>query len=166
MNKLNSREKAAFIIFLVLALTIIVSIWFFTSQNGIMTNVTSGKLVRFIENIASKLCNSGNGNVLRYSSLNVFIRKTAHFTEYMLLGASVCVLHSLLVKRIKASMAASLVICLILSSIDEFRQLFIAGRNAQLKDILIDIAGAAAGIIIARKIFEKNSSCCNMKQEM
>lgn len=155
MNKLNGREKAAFIIFSALALIIIASICFFTSQDGVLTNVTSGKIVVLIEKIASKLCNSDNRNVLQYSKLNLFIRKTAHFTEYMLLGASVCVLFSLIFKRIKASLTASLEICLLISSIDEFRQLFVPGRNAQLKDVLLDMAGAAAGIIIARVLFEK-----------
>lgn len=155
MNELNSREKAVFIISMVLALIIIASIWYFTSQDGVITNVNSGKIVNVIENIVSKICNSDNRNVLQYSRLNHFIRKTAHFMEYMLLGASVCVLFSLLLKRIKVVLAASLGICSLISSLDEFRQLFVPGRNAQLKDIFIDMAGAAAGIIIARVLFEK-----------
>lgn len=155
MNRLNSREKAVFIIFSALVLTIIVLICFFTSQDGVLTNVTSGKIVLLIENIASKLCNSDNRNILQYSKLNLFIRKTAHFMEYMLLGASVCVLLSLLFKRIKVVLTASLGICLLIASLDEIRQLFVPGRNAQLKDVLLDMAGAAAGIIIVQVLFEK-----------
>ena len=161
MNKLNIREKIAFIIFLVLTLIIIASIWHFTSQNGVLTNVNSGKIVKAIENIASKLCNSDHANVLKYSDLNHFIRKIAHFSEYMLLGSSICVLLSLLLKRIKTALATTLSICLLLSSLDEFRQLFISGRNAQLKDILIDLSGAVAGIIITRILFLKFIKCSN-----
>lgn len=44
------------------------------------------------------------------------------------------------------SILLALVIYIIYAVSDEFHQLFVPGRGAQLKDVLIDCAGAAIGI--------------------
>ncbi|MFP5109854.1 VanZ family protein [Neobacillus sp. C211] len=39
-------------------------------------------------------------------------------------------------------------ICVLFAVSDEFHQLFVAGRGAQVKDVFIDSAGAIVGIVI------------------
>ncbi|MEH6908026.1 VanZ family protein [Neobacillus drentensis] len=41
-------------------------------------------------------------------------------------------------------------ICLFFAMTDEFHQLFVLGRVAQVKDVLIDSAGAIVGLVIFR----------------
>ena len=73
------------------------------------------------------------------------IRKSAHFTAYFILG--ILVVHALgISKRIKAVFA--LIICAVYAASDEFHQLFIPGRGSDVRDVMIDSIGAAAGISI------------------
>ncbi len=39
-------------------------------------------------------------------------------------------------------------ICLVYATLDEIHQLFVPGRGAQVRDVFIDSAGAAVGIIV------------------
>ncbi|MDV2886388.1 VanZ family protein [Alkalihalophilus pseudofirmus] len=73
------------------------------------------------------------------------IRKGAHFTAYFILGI-------LLINALRKSKAVdtSAMIALLLSVLyaisDEVHQLFIPGRSGEVRDVLIDSAGAAVGI--------------------
>ena len=42
--------------------------------------------------------------------------------------------------------ALALVICVLFAMLDEFHQLFVPGRGAQVKDVIIDTTGAIVGI--------------------
>ena len=77
------------------------------------------------------------------------IRKNAHFTIYFFLG--IFALLALKLTGLKHSLSAiiALILCMIYAVTDEYHQLFVEGRGAQLKDIFIDWAGAATGITVA-----------------
>lgn len=89
----------------------------------------------------------------RFGDLATFIiRKSAHFTEYMIL----CILsYNLLRFYVKNNMIYiyPLIIVFGYASTDEFHQLFVAGRSGQFKDVLIDTSGGTFGIIL---IYLKN----------
>lgn len=77
--------------------------------------------------------------------LNLIIRKSGHFIEYMIL----CIL---LLKTgesfgipYKQSAGYILLICLIIANLDEFYQGFVPGRNASVLDSLIDLGGSFFG---------------------
>ena len=82
-------------------------------------------------------------------SIDFFVRKTAHFTEYMILGGLwlLCIYNmpegnSSLKKKIGISVCASAVYAMS----DEFHQLFVEGRAGRWMDVGIDTMGAIAGI--------------------
>ena len=82
-------------------------------------------------------------------SIDFFVRKTAHFTEYMILGGLwlLCIYNMLegnssLKKKIGISVCASAVYAMS----DEFHQLFVEGRAGRWMDVGIDTMGAIAGI--------------------
>lgn len=79
---------------------------------------------------------------------NFAIRKTAHFTEYLVL--SLIALHAFDPKRDTSgeSIIAAFVLVMLVSSIDETIQLFVPGRSGQVTDALIDCSGAAVGILV------------------
>lgn len=83
------------------------------------------------------------------------VRKTAHFTVYMILG----ILVTLLVREYNISfykcLFISLLICLLYSISDEIHQLFIVGRSCEIIDVLIDTFGSFFGIFIINKLFGK-----------
>lgn len=79
---------------------------------------------------------------------NLLVRKTAHFTEYAVLG--VIVSSTLLAGgplRGRRLLLAAVVLVLV-PSIDETIQLFVPGRCGAITDVMIDCCGAAAGTFI------------------
>ena len=89
----------------------------------------SGFVVRFLEFFF------GQGNVSEH-----FVRKLAHFMEYALLGAE------LLAYFGSYPMAAAH--GLFTAFVDETLQYFSPGRSAEVKDIWLDLAGAATGALV------------------
>jgi len=78
-------------------------------------------------------------------AMHHFIRKAAHFTEYLIL--SVLLYRALRGGRRWSLQAAAtaVVVAGLYSALDEFHQLFVPGRTAAASDCLIDVSGAAAG---------------------
>lgn len=77
-----------------------------------------------------------------------YVRKLAHFSEYAMLG--LCLALPLYAYRIRGRrlLLTAQVICGLYAVSDEFHQSFIPGRTPQLRDVLIDSAGALVGILI------------------
>jgi len=68
------------------------------------------------------------------------IRKTAHFANYLILG-----ILSYLSDDRRLSLRL-LVFGLLAADFDESHQVFVPGRSGELRDVLIDLAGFAAGM--------------------
>lgn len=82
------------------------------------------------------------------------VRKIAHFTEYTALG---CLLLSCAYSfdRIKPQKYFSyyLLVGLFVPVCDEFIQLFVDGRSAQVTDVLIDFSGVILGTVIMLVVY-------------
>lgn len=76
-------------------------------------------------------------------SIHFYIRKSAHFTAYLLLG--MFVLFALRQMRWKRLVIA-VCICVLYAMSDEFHQLFVPGRSGEIRDVFIDSIGACVGI--------------------
>ena len=92
-----------------------------------------------------------------YDKLTFYIRKSAHFTEYAVLGVLVfwC-LYKLQDKRLRTACAA--VLGSLYSATDELHQLFSDGRSCELRDMLIDTGGVLVGALfglVVLLIYEK-----------
>ena len=79
---------------------------------------------------------------------NFIIRKTAHFTEYLVLGLFASQAFDRTGAASRASLVATAVFCAFIPSIDETIQLFVADRSGQVIDVLLDCCGAATGIAL------------------
>ncbi len=84
--------------------------------------------------------------------IHPYVRKGAHFTEYMLLAMSVSL--PLYVYRIRGFGLTLIAggLSLLYAVLDEYHQSFVAGRVADVHDIMIDGAGILVGVIIIRII--------------
>ena len=91
-------------------------------------------------------------------TLHVPIRKAAHFSEYALLAVLWVVPLGCTTKDNKKRMAAALLLCIIYAASDEIHQLFVPGRDGNVKDVIIDSVGAGFGILVWRFLFH-NFSC-------
>ena len=74
-------------------------------------------------------------------TIDFYVRKSAHFTEYMVLGI-LCYLALEGKKRLSWLLGT----CYAVS--DEIHQLFVPGRSCQLRDVMIDSAGVMAGVLL------------------
>lgn len=74
-----------------------------------------------------------------------FIRKSAHFTEYTILGLLVA--NALKVFSVKEQLLGAFG-CLLVAMCDESIQLFVEGRSGQVSDVWLDFAGALTGLLL------------------
>lgn len=91
---------------------------------------------------------------------HLILRKSAHFTEFMILG----VLSSIALNCMKVGYKSiiGLAYCVLIASLDETLQLFVSGRAGRVQDVLIDGSGGLAGIMIVFICFEVTK--CNLKK--
>jgi len=91
------------------------------------------------------------------------IRKTAHGTEYCILGIlCAATLLAWIKKSRKLLLCSGFLIAVLYSVTDEIHQSFVPGRACMFTDILIDSAGALAGVLVLSLVLSlrrrKNSS--------
>ena len=78
---------------------------------------------------------------------NFIVRKCAHFLEYMILGF-------LIINLIKEDLKLKYIILVVVSGVflyactDEFHQLFVSGRDGNLRDIFIDTSGGTVSALL------------------
>lgn len=121
-------------------------IFLFSAQPAHDSDGLSKSVVLFIIELTKKIMPLAELPV-DVEALNHIIRKTAHFVTYLVLGV-------LTVNSIKASgiplfkaVVWAAAICIVYAATDEVHQMFVPGRGAQVKDVLIDSAGAVVGIL-------------------
>lgn len=91
------------------------------------------------------------GDGVSWQQLDHLVRKTAHFIEFCLLGAFLRLFFSCVREASWTALRltlAPLLLAAAAASIDEFIQRFEPGRTSQFQDVLLDSAGALAGILL------------------
>ncbi len=78
--------------------------------------------------------------------LHTPLRKGAHFSEYALLAILWVAPLGFFLKKGRIGIAC--LICIIYACMDELHQVFIPGRDGNLRDVLIDTSGALAGLFV------------------
>ncbi len=135
-------------------LLIIVSIWLltifvFSNQNGKnslkLSDSFTSKIVNLYDKILKKdYTQEEKSEIIK--SLRFVVRKTAHFTAYLILG----LLISKLLKyyNVKHIIIISILSCLLFASLDEIHQYFIKERTSKVLDVIIDTSGSITGITL------------------
>ena len=134
------------------------AIFFLSSQTGTESEEISGFAQKAIEAVLYRYVKSIELNESALSLLESVIRKTAHLFIYFCLGFSVSATLLSYGAKKKFFLKAA-VFCLLYAISDETHQYFIEGRSAEITDVLLDAAGASAGIwfhsFIAIKIISR-----------
>ena len=81
-----------------------------------------------------------------YYFIEFLLRKAAHFTLFGLLATG----FFLLLPRNSFRFIWATLLTLFLASLDEIHQFFTGGRTASIQDVLLDMSGALAFLIIAQ----------------
>ena len=80
------------------------------------------------------------------------LRKCAHVTEYAIFGALLMLTMMSYGNALRDCLIWSFSIAVFYAAVDEFHQLFVAGRGGRLTDVLIDSLGVVIGILVVRGI--------------
>ena len=112
----------------------------------------------FVDFIAQNFPHVRHGlenDLISLSTLIFLVRKTAHFTEYAILGSLFFLnLRNTPLGLIKHPLATSILFSFLYACTDEIHQIFVPGRSAQFRDVLIDTLGASFGAIITYLIIK------------
>lgn len=115
-------------------------IFYLSHQSASESSQLSGGVVAFVLHILHTIFPQS----IEVSAFHTFIRKGAHFFAYFILGI---LIYRALWGRWKNFFMA-LFIAFLYAVSDEVHQLFIPGRSGEFRDVLIDSAGAATGILL------------------
>ena len=96
----------------------------------------SGVVVRFLAGVTG----------LEEGLVSFVVRKGAHFLEYLVLGISL--FWTVRDLRMRASFWIPWAVGALYAVTDEVHQYFVPGRSCELRDVLIDACGVAAGVAI------------------
>lgn len=133
-------------IFLILAST---AIFIFSNSmlSGEDSNQKSGVIVELIRPIIDP-----DGRMATYE-IQYIVRKTAHFMEFFVFGASLTAISFLIGKKIFTPwIFMPMFLTLAAAVADEYVQSF-TGRTSLVSDIVIDFSGGISGILIAVVIY-------------
>ena len=129
-----------------IALTILIMIFIFI-QSALPADLSQQESGLFVRILAGFLR-------MKEETLSFCVRKCAHFTEYLILGASLCVTVRDMIKEKMHRTAyfcqntAAWCIGTLYAVTDEIHQAFVPGRSCELRDVLIDSCGVLAGVLI------------------
>ena len=133
-----------------LTLAMMVLIFFFSTENAEKSDKTSGKITETVIQVVYPEYTDfrTERKVSIYNHVQHIVRKSAHFTEYTLLGILYrLTLFSWFGKRRWAAPAAW-GIGTIYASTDELHQMLIDGRAGQWQDVLLDSSGVLCGVLL------------------
>ena len=183
--KNNSKQNIAKHIFrlalFAMWVCLLIVIFYFSSQEAeesTRRSVSVGKAVcSIIIKDFDKLTDSDQYDYAH--SIDHFIRKQAHFCEYMLLGMltlnAFYVLFVMISRKSDRFRAfkepfpvrsvTALIFCAIYAASDELHQYFVPGRFASPKDVLLDTLGALTGIAILILIWQLSRKLKSKKRK-
>lgn len=130
-------------------LIMMIVIFWFSSKPSNQSSEMSGTVVNEIIDLAEKIGGfsvEGEERIQWFEWIHTPIRKLGHLTEYTVFGMTV--LFALVI--IKGYKGFRLLLygegfCFLYAITDEFHQLFVPGRSAEIRDILIDAFGSLLG---------------------
>lgn len=159
-----NMKKSKLLYFIPVLLWMAVIFWF-SANNGDNSSLQSGKVSYMVASVVDKALNLDMSDVERMDfshSISFIVRKTAHFTEYFILGLLLYIAISMNfgavmeMKDLKWKFGYILkmryffpvLIVFFYAMTDEIHQYFVPDRCCSFKDVLIDTAGGFTGILI------------------
>ena len=145
-----------------ITLVLMILIFSFSAKNGTssagMSIGYAKELARILSFLGFFQIHSNADLMMHAEAVHTFVRKTAHFTEYAVLGFFTYKAVSCDVLDRKKAVLTAQLISTGYASTDEIHQMFVPGREGKVFDVMIDSCGAFCGImvsLITQKLIEK-----------
>ena len=137
------------------AICVMYMIFQFSAQNGVTSSNLSYKVTKELIVIADQVLQKDMSDAQIEAAIekyHPYVRKLAHFSEYMVLAITVA--FPLYVYGLRGLWLVFFAgaFCVGFACLDEYHQSFVAGRGPSKRDVLIDSSGALLGIYITRII--------------
>lgn len=163
----KAKNTSKIIIRYLLLVTVCVTIFWFSSNNGEDSTSQSNFIVNKITGIffPSFYSYDVNARLALHDILTVFVRKGAHFAVYTLLGM-LGYASFFQIKKLWLRYGCAVGFVFLYACTDEIHQMFVSERTAKISDICIDTIGGLLGALIimffivfikAVKIVEKSN---------
>ncbi len=92
------------------------------------------------------------------------VRKSAHFTEYFILGLILILYLQTKEKLATKYIILAIIFCVLYATSDEIHQLFVDGRSCKIIDILIDTCGSSLAILGFTSIYKLTTNLKRQKE--
>lgn len=108
----------------------------------------------FMTKTIIKIYEVGHGKITEEKKTEIqenyafIVRKTAHFTIYLILGLLVSIVFTEKCSNLKEIIIYGVLICMTYAISDEIHQMFVSGRSGEIRDVLVDTCGSTIGIIL------------------
>lgn len=160
-----NKEKIVDLVFIILTVLWCAVIFSFSSQDGGESGGLSKKVCYFVaENFVFDFDEMTDAKQLeKIDGMHLFIRKTAHFCVYALLGFLVASVLRRKKPLIRGALSQGFVTLYAIS--DEIHQGFVSGRNGNAIDVLIDSCGGFCGILFSIILFKIISALLKKRLE-
>ena len=147
-------RKIIKILLLVLCMS---TIFFFSNDKAdASTKKSDGVIVKISEMVLNKKLSNREKEEYTTKYFKV-IRKSAHFTIYLLLGLIFISLLKEYNITDKRSIIYTIIFVFLYACSDEIHQLFVSGRSGEILDVLIDTTGGFVGSMIYRLFTRRKS---------
>lgn len=118
------------------------------TRQGEISQRSSKKIINAASEFVKPSLNKLEKTGLKFSDVNFYVRKNAHFFEYLISSIFLCSL----IREFKMYKGNEIFLLLFLllffPVIDEFIQKYIPGRSSSVLDIMIDFSGGILGMLI------------------
>ncbi len=121
-------------------------IFLMSSEVAGTSSARSDEIVRTIQSIGV----SAPADLLTF-----LVRKAAHICAYFVLGVLLFNLLKEYDLGVKKMIIISIAIAMLYACTDEVHQMFVPGRSGEVRDVLIDTAGAAVGVVVYAALSSK-----------
>lgn len=146
------------ILSIILVIIWMITIFYFSHQEGTGSSNTSKKISIAIVNILdikNEMPKEQKQEIVK--AIEPIIRKLAHYTLYMLGGILIINCINAYIKKDSEIVKYSAIIGVLYAISDEIHQLFVSGRSGKIADVIIDSIGIFTGITVylfVKKIIE------------
>lgn len=155
MNKTQIFRISSFVLLIFWC----VLIFLFSAQNAKKSSDTSsGIVIKIVETLYPKFENfSTEKQESITNTLTFVVRKTAHFSEYFVLGVlAFTVVVTFARYKLFVRNLCAVLFCALYSISDEIHQYFVPGRACRLFDMFVDVSGSFIAVMLLTVIVLKS----------
>ncbi len=155
MKKMDKKNKR--IIYFILVLIWMITVFLFSNQNGEESKNTSDSTFtdNIVEVVTNNLKHSNKEKEDIKDTVSFIVRKLAHFSIYFVGGVLIWGCINTFELKTRNKIILTILLGTLYAISDEIHQLFVPGRAGQIKDVFIDALGVSFGTLAGCLILKK-----------